>query len=216
MSSRSPTAAGGREVASHGEDVPAVDPGDRFSCLFAGQLDAITALAEAAGVEIGDVAKCYFELVDAADSMLSHSELQDRLGLSAPRCWDVASVLVEFGEISRAKDGQWWWVYCSDYLAERCRERELSLKRYIEMRPVLSEFQDDVVRWYQIRHMHGNLQPETMGEIKLRYCQRLQQEYWGLEEGEAVVDEDSWSDHRVSRYVRTAQDVIVEAHNLTY
>lgn len=189
---------------------------DRFAALFAEGIEEIGAIADEHDATIEDVAGVY-ELVRNGDQpMIAHGDLADALGLSGPETWAAASVLVEYGELHRAKDGQWWWVHASGYLAELCRERELSLKRYIEMRETLQDCQDAMINWYETRQMHGNLQRRTMGEIKLDFCQRLQKEYWGVGEDEEVVGEETWSDHRVSRYVRTAQDVIVRAYDLTY
>ncbi|EMA41949.1 hypothetical protein [Halococcus hamelinensis] len=138
--------------------------------LFIEELDELRDFAEEYATTLEDISAAYARVYDGEQPMISHSNLQDELGLSGPDTWAAASVLVGFGELHRAKDDQWWWVYASGYLAELCRERELSLKRYIEMRPILKEFQDEVVNWYQIRNMHGNLQPKTMRQIKLEYC----------------------------------------------
>lgn len=184
----------------------------RFEVLFGTELSELRELAADHDVTLEDVSDAYFSIVRGEEPMVSHGQLQDELGVDGPDAWNTASVLVEFGEVHRSKEDRWWWIVASDLLARKCQQRSISLKKYIEMEPDLRAFQDDVVEWYERRHMHGNLQERTMREIKVEHGTRLQEEYYP----EKPVDPAAFHDHQIARYIKTAQDVIVEALNLSY
>lgn len=184
----------------------------RFEALFTTELDELRDYAEERGVDLEAVAEAYFVIVNGEEPMVTHTELQEQMGRDGPDAWNIASVLVDFGEVHRSKGEDWWWVVASDLLAEKCDQRSISLKKYIEMDDVLREFQNDVARWYEVRQMHGNLQTRTMREIKVEYGKRLQEQYFP----EKPLDPEEIHDHQVARYIKTAQDVIVEAMNLSY
>jgi hypothetical protein len=184
----------------------------RFEGLFAAELDELRDHATSRGVALEAVAEAYFEIVTGERPMVTHSELQARLGRAGPDAWNIASVLVDFGEVHRSKGKEWWWIVASSLLAEKCGQRSISLKTYIEMQPDLQPFQQAVTRWYQTRQMHGNLQTRTMREIKVEYGRELQEKYYP----DKPLDPERFHDHQIARYIKTAQDVIVEALNLSY
>lgn len=184
----------------------------RFEALFATELDELHERAADRGVSIEAVAEAYFVIVNGERPMVTHSTLQDELGREGPDVWNIASVLVDFGEVHRSKGSDWWWIVAPSFLAERCDQRSISLKTYIEMRPDLEPFQNAVVRWYQTRQMHGNLQNRTMKELKLEHGEEIQAKYYP----DKPLDTGNFHDHQVARYIKTAQDVIVEALDLTY
>jgi len=215
----------------------------RFEALFSAELDELREHANDRGVKLEAVAEAYFVIVNGDRPMVTHSDLQDHLGRAGPAAWNIASVLVDFGEVHRSKGSDWWWIVASTLLAEKCNQRSISLKTYIEMQPDLQPFQQAVTRWYQTRQMHGNLQTRTMREIKVEYGKKLQEKYYpdkpfknyigsGDEapEDRPVEEDDNglyWTaktpgevenfhDHQIARYVKTAQDVIVEALDLSY
>lgn len=194
---------------------PADSPVDRetfrrFEALFAVELDELRRVADARDVSLEAVAEVYFAIVDGDGTMIKHSDLQEQVDHSD--VWNTASVLVDFGEVYRSKHEHWWWIVASEFLADRCEQRAISLKKYMEMQPILRSFQDRVIRWYQTRHMHGNLQTETMREIKIQYGSRLQAEHYP----DKPLDPDTFHQHPVSRYLKTAQDEIVQALDLSY
>jgi len=184
----------------------------RFEVLFGEELEELNEIANEHGVTLQEVSEAYFVIAAGEQPMVSHSSLQDELGLAGPDAWNTASVLVDFGEVYRSKEGSWWWIIASEFLAEKCQQRSISLKKYIEMEPDLRPFQDACVAWYQRRHMHGNLQERTMREIKADHGTRLQEEYYP----ENPVDPENFHDHQIARYIKTAQDVIVAALDLSY
>lgn len=184
----------------------------RFEALFAAELDELRDHADERDVTLEEVAEAYFVIVNGQEPMVTHSGLQDQLGMDGPDAWNIASVLVDFGEVHRSKGSDWWWIVASDFLAEKCDQRSISLKTYIEMEPDLQPFQTAVTRWYQTRHMHGNLQTRTMREIKVEHGKRIQEKYYP----EKPLDPEEFHSHQVARYIKTAQDVIVEALDLTY
>ena len=184
----------------------------RFEVLFGDELEELRGIANDRDVTLREVAEAYFVIVRGETPMVSHDNLQNQLGVDGPDAWNTASVLVEFGEVHRSKEASWWWIVASEMLAERCQQRSISLKKYIEMEPDLRPFQDEVTGWYQRRQIHGNLQDRTMREIKVDHGQRLQEEYYP----DKPVDPENFHDHQISRYIKTAQDLIVEALNLSY
>lgn len=193
-------------------DGPAPDF-ERFQALFADELAELRALADERDVALEAVSDAYFAIVSGGEPMITHGDLQDALGRDGPEAWNIASVLVEFGEVHRSKGEHWWWIVASQYLAEQCERRSISLQQYYAMEDDLRVFQDDVVEWYQRRQMNGNLQERTMREIKREHCERLQEKYFPDTE---LDPEGNLHDHQVGRYVKTAQDVIVEALDLSY
>lgn len=184
----------------------------RFEALFSGELDELNELAAKRGVSLEGVSEAYFEIVGGPRPMVTHTDLQDAIGLAGPDTWNTASVLVDFGEVYRSKGEDWWWIVASEFLAERCEKRSISLQKYIDMEPDLRPFQDACVGWYQRRQMHGNLQERTMREIKVTHGERLQEKYYP----EKPLDPVDFHDHQVARYIKTAQDVIVAALDLSY
>jgi len=183
----------------------------RFEALFAAELDELREHANDRGVELKSVAEAYFVIVNGDRSMITHSDLQDQLGRAGPDAWNIASVLVDFGEVHRSKGSHWWWIVASAFLAEMCDQRSISLKKYIEMQPDLQPFQQAVTQWYQTRQMHGNLQSRTMREIKIEYGKKLQKKYYP----DKPLKSENFHDHQISRYIKTAQDAIVEALDLS-
>ena len=184
----------------------------RFEALFAAELDELAGYADERDVDLEDVAEAYFVIVNGETPMARHEALQNELGRDWRDAWEIASVLVDFGEVHLSKQNGWWWVVASQFLADRCDKRSIGLKQYIEMQPDLAPFQNDVTRWYQVRHMHGNLQTRTMREIKVEHGERLAEKYYP----EKPLDTDEFHEHIISRYIKTAQDVIVEALDLSY
>jgi len=184
----------------------------QFEVLFGDELEELRLIADDHDVTLREVAESYFVIVRGENPMVSHDRLQDELGVDGPDAWNTASVLVDFGEVYRSKEDRWWWIVASEMLAEKCQQRSISLKKYVEMEPDLRPFQDEVSKWYQRRHMHGNLQDRTMREIKVDHGQRLQEMYYP----EKPVDPENFHDHQIARYIKTAQDLIVEALNLSY
>lgn len=185
---------------------------ERFQALFSEELDELRDHATDRGVGLEEVAEAYFVIVSGEQPMVTHSELQDKLGRDGPDAWNIGSVLVDFGEVHRSKGSDWWWIVASSLLAEMCDRRSISLKTYIEMQSDLEPFQNAVVRWYQTRQMHGNLQTRTMKEIKVTHGQEIQEKYYP----DKPLDPENFHDHQVARYIKTAQDVIVEALDLSY
>ncbi|UTF55969.1 hypothetical protein [Natronosalvus rutilus] len=184
----------------------------RFEALFSEELEELQEIATERDVTLEEVSEAYFVIVNGDPPMVTHSRLQEELGKAGPETWNTASVLVDFGEVHRSKGNDWWWIVASEFLAGLCEKRSISLKKYLEMEGDLRVFQDDARQWYERRHMHGNLQERTMREIKLEHCQRLQERYYPKKR----LDPENFHDHQVARYVKTAQDVIVEALNLSY
>ena len=184
----------------------------RFEALFAAELDELRDHATDRGVALEAVAEAYFVIVNGDRPMVTHSDLQDQLRRAGPDAWNIASVLVDFGEVHRSKGSDWWWIVASTLLAEKCDQRSISLKTYIEMQPDLQPFQQAVTRWYQTRQMHGNLQTRTMREIKVEHGKDLQEKYYP----DKPLDPENFHDHQIARYIKTAQDVIVEALDLSY
>jgi len=184
----------------------------RFEALFSAELDELREYARARDVTLKGVAKAYFVIINGEQPMVTHTDLQDKLGRDGPDAWNIASVLVDFGEVHRSRESDWWWIVASALLAERCDQRSISLKTYIEMQPDLQPFQQAVTRWYQTRQMHGNLQTRTMREIKVEHGKDLQKKYYP----DKPLDPENFHDHQIARYIKTAQDVIVEALDLSY
>jgi len=215
----------------------------RFEALFAAELDELQEHADDRGVSLDTVSRAYFVIVSGADSMVKHTELRDELNRDWRDAWEIASVLVDFGEAHLSKKDGWWWVIASEFIAKKCDKRSIGLKQYMEMRPDLVSFQDDVIQWYQTRQMNGNLQRRTMKEIKVTHGKRLQEQYYpdkpfknyieskddspsdrAVEEdddgqywtAEAPAEVENFHDHIIARYIKTAQDEIVEALDLSY
>ena len=184
----------------------------RFEALFAAELDELQEHARDRGVGLEDVSEAYFVIVSGEDPMVKHTELRDELNREWRDAWEIASVLVDFGEAHLSKKDGWWWVIASQFLAEKCDQRSIGLKQYMEMRPDLVPFQNDVIQWYQTRQMNGNLQRRTMREIKVTHGERLAEQYYP----EKPLDTDEFHDHIIARYIKTAQDEIVEALDLSY
>lgn len=174
-------------------------------------MDELRLIADDRDVTLEAVSEAYFVIV-TGEPMVTHASLQESLDLEGLDAWNIASVLVDFGEVYRSKEDEWWWIVASEFLAEKCQQRSISLRKYIEMEPDLRIFQDACVKWYQRRHMHGNLQERTMREIKVDHGRRLQAKYYPEKDFSA----ETFHDHQVARYIKTAQDMIVEALNLTY
>ena len=184
----------------------------RFEALFSEELAELRGIASNREVSLEEVSEAYFVINGADPPMVTHSRLQEAIGKSGPDTWNTASVLVDFGEVHRSKGDDWWWIVASEFLAGLCEKRSISLKKYLDMERDLRQFQDEAAGWYERRHMHGNLNERTMREIKLDHCERLQEKYYP----EKPLDPENFHDHQVSRYVKTAQDLIVEALNLSY
>jgi len=184
----------------------------RFEALFAAELDELRNHARCRGVSLEEVAEAYFVIVSGEDPMVKHTELRDELNREWRDAWEIASVLVDFGEAHLSKKDGWWWVIASDFLAEKCDKRSIGLKQYMEMRPDLVPFQNDVIQWYQTRQMNGNLQRRTMREIKVTHGERLAEQYYP----EKPLDTEEFHDHIIARYIKTAQDEIVAALDLSY
>jgi hypothetical protein len=184
----------------------------RFEALFAAELDELRDHARNRGVTLEEVAEAYFVIVSGEDPMVKHTELRDELNREWRDAWEIASVLVDFGEAHLSKKDGWWWVIASQFLAEKCDQRSIGLKQYMEMRPDLVPFQNEVIQWYQTRQMNGNLQRRTMREIKVSHGKRLAEQYYP----EKPLDTDEFHDHIIARYIKTAQDEIVEALDLSY
>lgn len=184
----------------------------RFEALFAGELDELHEHADARGVSLEVAAEAYFVIVSGESSMVKHTALRDELNRDWRDAWEIASVLVDFGEAHLSKKDGWWWVIASEFIAGKCDQRSIGLKQYMEMRPDLVPFQDDVIQWYQTRQMNGNLQRRTMRDIKVTHGKRLQQQYYPAKS----LDTEEFHEHIISRYIKTAQDEIVEALNLSY
>lgn len=184
----------------------------RFEALFAAELDELRAAAREREVSLEAVSEAYFVIVNGDQPMVAATDLRDALGRGWQEAWEIAMVLVDIGEVHLSRETDWWWVLASDFLAELCEKRSIGLKKYMEMRADLASFQDDVVRWYETRQMNGNLQSRTMREIKVDHGRRLQAEYYPGK----PFDEEAFHDHQIARYIKTAQDVIVEALDLSY
>jgi len=184
----------------------------RFEALFAGQLDNLRGHADERGVSLEEVATAYFRLTEEDPPMVAHEDLCDELELGWWEAWEVGKVLTDFGEVHLSWEEGWWWVIASQVLAEACDQRNIGLKQYLDMREDLQEFQSDIARWYEIRNMRGNLQSRTMREIKVEHGQRLQETHYP----EKPFNPDALHDHIVARYMKTAQDEIVRALDLSY
>lgn len=191
---------------------PGPDQFARFEALFSGELEDLREIADGRDVTLEEVSEAYFVIVNESPPMVTHNRLQEAIGKTGPDTWNTASVLVDFGEVHRSRGDDWWWIVASEFLADLCEKRSISLKQYLEMEEDLRLFQDEAARWYERRHMHGNLQQRTMREIKLDHCERLQEKYYP----ENPLDPENFHYHQVARYVKTAQDLIVEALNLSY
>lgn len=184
----------------------------RFEALFAAELDELRECADERGVDLEAVADAYFLIAGGARPMAQHTALCEHLNRGWRESWEIASVLVDFGESHLSKQDGWWWVIASEFIAEKCSQRRIGLKQYIEMRPDLIPFQNDVIQWYQTRQMNGNLQRRTMREIKVSHGERLQEQYYP----EKPIDTEAFHYHIIARYIKTAQDEIVEALDLSY
>jgi len=184
----------------------------KFEALFAAELDELQNHARCRGVSLEDVSRAYFVIVSGENPMAKHTELRDELNRDWRDAWEIASVLVDFGEAHLSKKDGWWWVIASEFIAEKCDKRSIGLKQYMEMRPDLVPFQNDVIQWYQTRQMNGNLQRRTMREIKVTHGERLAEQYYP----EKPLDTEEFHDHIIARYIKTAQDEIVEALDLSY
>lgn len=185
---------------------------EQFEALFADELEELREIAIDRDVGLHEVSQAYFSIVRGDYPMQTHSDLQNALNADGPETWNIASVLVDFGEVYRSKGDDWWWVVASEFLAERCRMRTISLNKYVEMEEDLRAFQDDVVRYHHIRKMPGNLQDQQMRDIKVEHGRRIHEKYYPEKE----FDEEEFHNLQVSRYIKTAQDVIMEALDLSY
>jgi hypothetical protein len=110
------------------------------------------------------------------------------------------------------KRGSWWGVGDGEVKGGEEEKGGVGGKEYGEKRAEVVAVQNGVKQWYQTRQMNGNLQRRTMREIKVTHGERLQEQYYP----EKPLDTDEFHDHIIARYIKTAQDEIVEALDLSY
>lgn len=212
------------------------DYSDAFAGLYDEAFDELREAADRRGVSVSDAESAYEAVVEGRRHLTSHDDLMGRSGLGYHRARQAAAVISDAGDLHEAYDDDWdlWWVRCDERIREMCESRRISLYRYYEMYDDLRQFQDKVIGWY-VRRNRRQQQPFQLTDLKAEWVDRLQTEYFPDKplhepvdsEGDAdgptfrhpergLVEEGEWSRHIAARYVRTAQDEIIEAYDLSY
>lgn len=191
-----------------------------------------------------DVGLAYREL-SSNGIITSHESLQRAFGDDYYRAHQAAIVVADMGDVHQCYDEDWtlWWARVDERIRRLCEERRISLHRYCMMEDVLRDFQHEVVGWF-VRRNRRQKQGKQLRAIKREYVGKLQREYFPNKpvkqhvptvhqapDGKVVhyneednslyyeVDDPAdgeWSRHIGARYLRTAQDSIIETYDLTY
>lgn len=217
------------EMWSHEHD-------DYFSALYDESFDRITESCERRDVTVEDVVQVYYVVVDGRRHLTAHEDVIAGTDLDYHDARNAAGVLSDLGDVYEAYDSEWelYWVRCSSTTKALCEKRRISLYRYYKMYPDLVLFQDKVVDWF-VRRNRRMSQPFKLTDLKAKWVNRLQEEYFPDKPVHRPIDNESeadgqtmnhpryglveireWSRHIAARYVRTAQDEIIKAYELTY
>jgi len=211
---------------------------DHFAALYDECLDEVSEYADERGVTLSQVADAHSAIIDGDQRLTRHDDMIEHTGMDYHASRQSAAVLSDIGGVHEAYDDDWnlWWVRCSERIADMCEDRRISLYRYYEMEPELRDFQDQVIMWYTRRNRRQQ-QPWTLTSLKEKYVHRIQRWFFpskpvgdsvrwvhDADDGDVVRYREetglyvptSWSRHIAARYVRTAQDEIIEAYELTY
>lgn len=235
------TALGGGPT---GATTPRPDAEPVLEEQYESELGALAEAVEDRNTTHADVAKAY-RFLASNGIVTSHEALKGHFGGDYFRAHQAAIVIADMGDVHQCYDGGWnlWWARVDERIRKFCEDRRISLYRYCEMEPDLRDFQREVVGWF-VRRNRRQQQGKQLRSIKREYVGRLQEKHfpdkpvkqhvprvhdapdgkvthYNEDEGGLYYEVDDpadgeWSRHIAARYLRTAQDSIIEAMNLTY
>lgn len=175
-------------------------------------MDELMKFVDDRGTTVEQVDAVYSAVTDGGRYLTSHDGIMEATGYDYHHARQAASVLSDLGDLHECYDDDWglWWVRCDGFIKRKCEERRISLYRYYAMHPTLMDFQRQVIDWY-VRRNRRQKQPFELRALKEEYVHKIQADFFP----EKPVG-DEWSRHIAARYLRTAQDSIVRAYDLTY
>lgn len=211
---------------------------------YESELEALADAIEDRNTSQADVAKAY-GFLSSNGIITSHADLREHFGGDYFRAHQAAIVVADMGDVHQCYDEDWqlWWARVDERIRKMCEERRISLHRYCAMEDDLRAFQTEVVGWF-VRRNRRQKQGKQLRHVKREYVGRLQQKHfpgkpvkqhvprvhdapdgkvthYREDEGGLYYEVDDpadgeWSRHIAARYLRTAQDSIIEAMDLTY
>lgn len=182
--------------------------------LFGDEFSSIEESVQGLGIEPEECAKIvnYVEHVEIVRETKLLNLMEMELGIDKSTGVQIINKLSKARMIYRSylsNKNTNFIISLDNETIELCRNRRISSARYIQMRPVLREFQEEVEEYFSNRKKRF---PRTaISETKREYI-RILAKIWFDEEPE----EGKEFHHIAAKYIKTAQDEIQRRKQLYY